>query len=411
MSAWDELVTTALLGTDRRGLPDSLADTLPGSLGGLVAAQDDPALAVLDGAAGYAGYRHAGARPVHAPEPPLAPRQRVDLAPEPAQRLLGDLLAAREVALVEEWLAACTSRGLGVRAGLWAPLAVLAATASGPDRSLVRRALGERGEAFVGLNPRWRRALEPEQPARAPEGPDAGAPSDLLTARAVQAVRVSRSLGRRRVVVQPPVPDEALVDQGVPPRPPQGSSLDPAAHLLRRVVAGADLDAWRPHTGLSPGDLLELLHSGVPGWYADLVAALTEATVDQRHQEWATALLRAGVAPAELSPLVDPDDLGRIADGWVGSRADPDTVARLLSAVPSPWPERVADAALRHLVSTRPRGSLARRLGLALGHAAPLSFLGDVAGRGLGEAEQVLGTRVAIQRGFDPAPTTTRETP
>ena len=401
MSGWDELVTTALLGTDRRALPD----TLPTPVARLAAAQDDAGLAVLDAAAGYTGYRLAGARPAPAPEPPLAPRQRLDLAPETAQQVHVDLLEGRDAALVEEWLTACTSRGLGVRAGLWADLATAAAGPAGPDRALVREALGERGRAFAALNPRWRQVLRAEPPGAAslPE------PSALLTARAMQSVRVSRSLGRRRVQVEPPVHDEALAAAGVPPRPPRGSSLGSAAHLLRRVVAGADLTAWRSHTAMGPDALLELLRSGAPGWYLDLATALTEATLAQQDPAWAAALLRAGQSPAQLAALVEPEDLGRVADGWV-ARADADPVARLLAAVPGPWPERVAEAALRHLVSTRSTASLARRLGLALGHAAPLSFLGDVAGRGLVETEQVLTARLRIQYGFS-VPATTPLTP
>ena len=171
MSAWDELVTTALLGTERRSLPDGL----PGPVARLARAQDDRALAVLEAAAGYAALRRGGARPGRCPEPPPAPRQDVNLAPEPAQALLGSLLRSRETALVEVWLRTCVERGLGVRAGWWSALATAAAAPTGPDRRLVRAALGSRGRAFLAANPRWRAvAHEPaassvEPPATPPE--------------------------------------------------------------------------------------------------------------------------------------------------------------------------------------------------------------------------------------------------
>jgi hypothetical protein len=392
MSGWDDLVTTALLGTDRRSLPT----TLPGPVARLSAAQHDTGLAVLDAAAGYTGYRVAGARPATAPEPPTAPRQRLDLAPEPAQQLLDELLAARDTPLVEEWLRACTARGVGVRSGLWARLATAAAAPSGPDRGLVLSAMGERGRAFVELNPRWRPVLRPASV----EAPRPAPPSALLTDRALEAVRVTRSLFSRRVEVRPPVHDEALASAGLAPRPPRGSALRPAAHLLRGVVAGADLDAWEGATGAGPEALLALLHGDAPGWYADLAAALTEATLAQRHRGWAVALLRAGQPAPGLGHLVTDDDLTRVVEGWVGSRADADQVARLLAALPGPWPERVADAALQHLVSRRPSAAAARRLSSALGHAAPVSVLDDVAGRGLPEAEQVLAVRGEIEDAF-----------
>lgn len=167
MSAWDELVTTALLGTERRSLPEGLPDPVAR----LVRAQDDRALAVLDAAAGYAALRRGGSRPGSCPEPPPAPRQDLDLAPEPAQALLGSLLGGRDTALVDVWLRTCVDHGLGVRAGWWSALAAASAAPGGPDRQLVRAALGARGRAFLARNPRWRAV------ARGPAASPAASPA------------------------------------------------------------------------------------------------------------------------------------------------------------------------------------------------------------------------------------------
>ena len=92
MTGWDELVTTALLGTARRALPAGLPD----AVAGLAHAQQDAGLAVLDAAAGYAAYRDAGRRPGSCPEQgPPAPRQTLDFAPDPAHELLLTFLADR----------------------------------------------------------------------------------------------------------------------------------------------------------------------------------------------------------------------------------------------------------------------------------------------------------------------------
>ena len=157
MSAWQELVTTALLGTDRRTLPSDLAPT------------GDPARAVLDAAARLTARRHAGTRPGHAAAPSLAPRQDVDFAPDRAQRLLAHVLDARDTTLADVWLQHCVERGLGVRPRLWCALAAAAASPPGVDRALASAALGARGRAFLALRPEWLVVLQPARPA--PAGP------------------------------------------------------------------------------------------------------------------------------------------------------------------------------------------------------------------------------------------------
>lgn len=152
MTGWEELVTAALLGTDRRPLP-----ALPPAAAALATAERDPGLAVLAAAAGLATYRRASASPATCPPPRAAPRQRLDPAPAEAQALLGRLLGGGDVELVDAWLQACALRGLGVRPGLWCRLGAAASSRGGVDPLLVGPVLGERGLAFLAQHPRWQR--------------------------------------------------------------------------------------------------------------------------------------------------------------------------------------------------------------------------------------------------------------
>lgn len=134
---WDELVTTALLGTDRR----------PGLSAG----------ALLDEAA-----RHRSVRRSSTPLRRCEPAQR---GPDPerpwpapaAQDLLDGLLARPVAELVNGWLAACVEARVLLAPQHWAPLAGLAATRPDYDRRLLAAALGPSGLWFLEQNPAWRR--------------------------------------------------------------------------------------------------------------------------------------------------------------------------------------------------------------------------------------------------------------
>jgi len=390
VSGWDDLVTTALLGTQRRSLPDSL----PAAVARLATTRSAAAPSLLDAAAGYVSYRGAGARPDACPVPDPAPRQVVDLAPETAQILLRRLLDAGEVALVDEWLTECVQRGLGVRAGLWTVLATAAAASTGPDRSLVRAALGQRGLAFLRLNPEWRSVLRPARPAEPAVGAASGgarpAWSETATRTALGALQVTRSLGRRRVIVET-------------------SGAD-----LQQAVAHADLDAWPRHTGLPPGPLLDLLRSSASDHIAALTAGLAEAAVRQQHPAWATALARAGHVTPQLVALVPPAEHDALARSWVEDGHDAARAAPWLALLPGPWSEPVTAAGLRVLATAGPETPSGRRLGRVLAHRAPLSaheHVRRVAQQwptahsarpaGLAEAARLLALRVEIRHAFD----------
>jgi hypothetical protein len=151
-ATWADLVTTGLLGTDRRPVPNDLPDTWAGLI-----PRDDLAKRVLDLAAQYRAWSRAGTLLQATDPPPSAPAADGTNAPDAAQELLGRLLEVSGPSLINHWLSACVGRCLLVSAEYWQPLAVLAAGSVGYDRRLLGMALGDRGIWFVHQNPSWER--------------------------------------------------------------------------------------------------------------------------------------------------------------------------------------------------------------------------------------------------------------
>lgn len=160
MSDRQELVTTALLGTDRRPLP--LDITRP---------EADPARLLLDEASRSAAATRAGAQLPRQPPGPLGPARTRPLAPRAAQDLMGRLLARPQAGLVNVWLAAAVGSGCCPAPTHWATIAALAARTTEIDRLLLRSALGERGQWFLRQNPQWARLAAQPQPPPAPAVP------------------------------------------------------------------------------------------------------------------------------------------------------------------------------------------------------------------------------------------------
>jgi len=114
-AAWAELVSTALLGTDRRGAPGRPAPSAGADLLAPFARAIDPAGSLLDQVSAVHAARRAGARPA-AVGPRLCPLTvwaRVP-CPTPAARRLGVVLAGRHGDLLPELLALLVHRGLAV---------------------------------------------------------------------------------------------------------------------------------------------------------------------------------------------------------------------------------------------------------------------------------------------------------
>ncbi|MCX4447311.1 MULTISPECIES: DUF5691 domain-containing protein [unclassified Streptomyces] len=158
---WEELVTSALLGTDRRP-PEGASGTGP----------DSTAAALLDAAALHTVRRRAGLLPAAAsPRPAPAPGDPRPHLPEAARGRLAQLLADRAAGsggrrgsapdlteLIPQWLA--TANEHGYRAPDSALPALLDAARSRTDlRPQTLEFAGPRGLWLAALNPEWKFAL------------------------------------------------------------------------------------------------------------------------------------------------------------------------------------------------------------------------------------------------------------
>ena len=158
--AWQDLVTAALLGTERRRPPVPTRET-------------DPALALLDAAAVRTVRRRAGVRPAPAPPPPerVPADPRPPLPPAAARRL--ELLLAEHrqpgedrwrgttpdlTELLPQWLRTANLRGFSAPPHL-VPALLDVARARTDLRADVLAFAGPRGLWLARLNPDWRFAL------------------------------------------------------------------------------------------------------------------------------------------------------------------------------------------------------------------------------------------------------------
>lgn len=173
---WAELVTTALLGTDRRPLqvPDPPAEVLhQAALHRIL----DRLAATTVGTPAEASADPPAADP-RAADPATAPEQDRPEAPEAADQLLEQLLRTPDPALVSCWLRACADHGSVIAPLHWTVLARLAARLTAYDRIALGIALGPRGRWFLQQNPDWRRlAVDAEPAASDATRPDAPGPS------------------------------------------------------------------------------------------------------------------------------------------------------------------------------------------------------------------------------------------
>jgi hypothetical protein len=168
--SWPELVTTALLGTDRRPPPDHL----PGQ---------DPPRAVLDAAARQRAVADAGASLPTCPAPERPVVEPARLVPPAATAVLAALFAEGPAALVTQWLWAADLRGLTAHPDSWTGLAGLAVRSPEVERRLLRTVLGEAGRWFLRQNPQWSRlakALDDPPPPAPPAPLEGGAPPRMI---------------------------------------------------------------------------------------------------------------------------------------------------------------------------------------------------------------------------------------
>ena len=153
MAVWEDLVTTGLIGTDRRPVPDEL----PPSWGAGLDEALDPAHAVLSLAARHRAVDRAGARLPSCPPTPAPPLNREPTANQAAHEVLVRLLSPPQLDLLNLWLIAAAERDQRVSGAYWTPLVVLAARTSELDCTALAKAFGEPGLWFVEQNPQWTR--------------------------------------------------------------------------------------------------------------------------------------------------------------------------------------------------------------------------------------------------------------
>jgi hypothetical protein len=152
MAVWEDVVTTGLIGTDRRPVPDMLP-----SWGAEPDHATDAEHAVLSLAARHRAVTRAGGLLPSCPQGIVAPPNREPAAGRAAHKILDRLLSPPEPDLLNLWLTAAAQHGQGATASYWTALAMVAARSSAVDRAALARALGERGVWFVEQNPRWNR--------------------------------------------------------------------------------------------------------------------------------------------------------------------------------------------------------------------------------------------------------------
>ncbi|MDA8370312.1 MAG: DUF5691 domain-containing protein [Nocardiopsaceae bacterium] len=337
-NAWPELLSTALVGTARRTVPDPPG--LPPVTGG------DPALTLLDRAALVAVRDRAGRRPGRADPIPPAPPESAPMVGAAAARRLRGLVEQEPGPHLAEWLGLAAAKGLRVPPEHLPELLDLGARAHSLGRAITR-VCGERGFWLAGLNPRWsyltnlvpagdftpeqwraenaerRRALldsleerlcPDHEPllteALADRSPRVRGAARVLLARlpdtehgrrlAAHARRHIRTGGKGRPTVRlPDLRDEELArDIGV--RAPAGSGQDREIRRewLWTLVSHTPLDTWTHHLGDDRADVVRRV-SATGHW--DLVDALANAAVVQRDLAWARVLI--------------PCVLGRLARG------------------------------------------------------------------------------------------------
>lgn len=345
MKEWEDLVSTALLGTAKRDVPDAMTmASRPLAEAGVLHAE--PAGRLLDQAAVLTTYRRAGRLPrtglvVSEPAPPET-KPRVSRAA--ARRL--QLLLDERPGLLPEWLALCAEAGARVPEELLPDLF---------DRARISRAIarrlapvaGERGHWLAAQNPEWHQVLDPgdrvEFAAVLTDGLSAEDETFLENAlddrrkevRELAQVLLGRIPGsgyatrmrqrlrrcieikpdgvlrqRPRLEVRPPLEvDRAMRRDGIPAKPAARSGEDPRSTWLRELVARSPLSTWTELTGLPPEQIIELPvgpHEDTvrSGWWA--------AAVRQENQAWAAALVttwRPGSTrqPGPLLEVLEPD--------------------------------------------------------------------------------------------------------
>ncbi|MEV5889328.1 DUF5691 domain-containing protein [Nonomuraea fuscirosea] len=395
MTGWEQLTSTALVGTDRRPYPGDL----------------------LEAAAVEVARRRAGRRAGETGRLEPAPEEEREAVGRRAAERLVRIMGGEHERLLPEWLAAAAATGRRVPAYALPELL----DRGRRDRSIrvhLGVLAGRRGRWLAGLNPAWdylleeptgetwelggaadRRAhlstLRAADPAAARrllesswerETPDdrAGfvevlaeglsmedepfleqalddrrrevrqAAANLLTrlpdsrmsrrmaerVRACVTIRRESGGGEVIAVEAPTVCDKAMERDGVRQKPPRG--IGERAWWLQQIIARAPLALWdRP-----PAALLAMR---IPDWDAEVKAAWVRAAVLQRNPGWARAMF--GWDPiADLLESLPPAEQQELAARFVHHHDLDSQLIMVLGGVSSHWGEGLATAVLRKIV-------------------------------------------------------------
>ncbi|MGV4889071.1 DUF5691 domain-containing protein [Streptomyces viridosporus] len=354
--AWEDLVTTALLGTDRR----TPAGCTPGP---------GAPVALLDAAAAATVRRRAGLRPARAARRPRpAPQDPRPPLPPAAARRLALLLSDRPgtsgggrrgsapdlMELLPQWLAAANARGFAAPPAAL-PALLDAARGRTDLRPATLRFAGPRALWLARLNPDWRFALrstpgggtsvpgagDPEGVERlwqeglfaervalltALRSRDPGAARDLLAAtwateRAQDRLLFLDSLRSGLGPADEPFLEQALADRSRNVRATAAELLSalPGSALAARMAVRAGTCVAVDHTGDVPTITVEAPHECDAGMERDGVVAKAPAGRGERAW-WLGQLVEAapldgwprrlgGRTPREIMALP-------VADGW-----------------------------------------------------------------------------------------------
>ncbi|SDH47216.1 DUF5691 domain-containing protein [Nonomuraea jiangxiensis] len=416
MTGWDELVSVALVGTDRRPYDGNLLET-----------------AAVEAVRRRAGRRAEEVRP---PEP--APGEEQAAVSRRAAERLVRILGGEHERLLPEWLAAAAATGRRVP-----PYALPELLHRGRRDRFIRGHLGvlagQRGRWLAGLNPDWGflleeptgetwelggpadrrahlRALRSADPGAArrllestweQEGPDDRAefvevltdglsmedepfleaalddrrrevrqaaanlltrlPGSRMARRMADRVRACVAITGNVIAVEAPAEcDKAMERDGIRPKPPRGTGE--RAWWLQQIIARAPLAVW----GHPPATLLQMR---IPDWDAEVKSAWVRGAVLQRDPEWARAMF--GWDPiADLLDALPPGEQQELAAEFVRRHDLDSQLIMVLGGVSSHWREGLATAVLHKIVkvATTQPWNLGELVKLAGEHIDPALF-------------------------------------
>lgn len=157
MQSWNQILHTALLGTDKETLDSAALDPELAAAGALtVAAGQDKEDRFLRMASLVLNYRQAGAdTPVRENAVlPVCPPEEAAYCSKKANQVLADLFSESNISLIHLWLQLCANKGRLVSPEWLPKLLQLAVTEKGIIE-YVARCGGQRGVWLARLNPVW----------------------------------------------------------------------------------------------------------------------------------------------------------------------------------------------------------------------------------------------------------------